>query len=206
MNSILQSLGQTLQLHELFKDEGYKEKINRENCLGSGGKLVDAYGGLVQKMWTEGVSVVSPNNFKYQIGQCAPQFSGYAQHDSQELLAFLLDGLHEDLNEVQDKPYYGEDIDTSGKTAQEIADETMQRHTSRNQSLIQDIFVGQFESTVTCVECDKVSVTYDPFMSVSVPLQSAGIVLCCIVLYCIVLYCSVLYCIVLYCMFSFVCL
>ncbi len=36
--------------------------------------------------------------FKQVVGKFAPQFSGYQQHDSQELLAFLLDGLHEDLN------------------------------------------------------------------------------------------------------------
>ena len=40
-----------------------------------------------------------------QVGRFAPQFSGYQQHDSQELLAFLCDGLHEDLNRIQKKPY-----------------------------------------------------------------------------------------------------
>ena len=55
------------------------------------------------------------------ISKFSPRFSGYQQHDSQELLAFLLDGvsiihvvripcqyflqLHEDLNLVKDKPY-----------------------------------------------------------------------------------------------------
>ena len=39
------------------------------------------------------------------IGKHAPQFVGNAQHDSKEFLAFLLDGLHEDLNQVRDKPY-----------------------------------------------------------------------------------------------------
>lgn len=34
-----------------------------------------------------------------------PQFSGSRQQDSQEFLQFLLDGLHEDLNRVKDKPY-----------------------------------------------------------------------------------------------------
>jgi hypothetical protein len=29
-----------------------------------------------------------------------PRFSGYQQHDSSELLSFLLDGIHEDLNRV----------------------------------------------------------------------------------------------------------
>jgi len=40
-----------------------------------------------------------------QVGRFAPQFSGYQQQDSQELLAFLLDGLHEDLNRIRKKPY-----------------------------------------------------------------------------------------------------
>lgn len=48
---------------------------------------------------------VSPSNFKYKLGRFAPQFQGYGQQDSQELLAFLLDGLHEDLNRIKRKPY-----------------------------------------------------------------------------------------------------
>ena len=46
------------------------------------------------------------------MGRYAPTFVGYAQHDSQELLAFLLDGLHEDLNLVRQKPY----VDMTVKT------------------------------------------------------------------------------------------
>ena len=52
------------------------------------------------------------------IGRHAPQFMGYAQHDSQELLAFLLDGLHEDLNQVIDKPYVDMSIDIEGREDQ----------------------------------------------------------------------------------------
>ena len=51
------------------------------------------------------MSSVSPKRFKWQLARFAPQFQGYAQQDSQELLAFLLDGLHEDLNRIQNKPY-----------------------------------------------------------------------------------------------------
>lgn len=52
-----------------------------------------------------GVGSVSPRAFKAKIAAFAPQFSGYQQHDSQEFLAFLLDGLHEDINRIQQKPY-----------------------------------------------------------------------------------------------------
>lgn len=50
--------------------------------------------------------LLSPSHpLQTQVGRFAPQFSGYQQQDSQELLAFLLDGLHEDLNRVKKKPY-----------------------------------------------------------------------------------------------------
>ena len=35
---------------------------------------------------------------QWTIGRYAPRFNGFQQHDSQELVAFLLDGLHEDTN------------------------------------------------------------------------------------------------------------
>ena len=34
-----------------------------------------------------------------------PEFEGYEQHDSQEFLAALLEGLGEDLNQVSQAPY-----------------------------------------------------------------------------------------------------
>ena len=49
------------------------------------------------------------------VGKFAPQFSGYQQQDSHELLAFLLDGLHEDLNLVLKKPYVDMTIKTEGR-------------------------------------------------------------------------------------------
>ena len=48
------------------------------------------------------------------VAQRASQFSGYAQHDAQEFMAFLLDGLHEDLNRVKKKPYT-ETVDSDGR-------------------------------------------------------------------------------------------
>lgn len=81
------------------------QDLNRTNPLGMKGELAEAFGALMVKLWRGGVSFVSPRAFKAKIGRFAPQFSGYQQHDSQEFLAFLLDGLHEDLNRIKSKPY-----------------------------------------------------------------------------------------------------
>lgn len=61
---------------------------------------------------------------QWTIGKYAPRFTGFQQHDSQELLAFLLDGLHEDLNRVHDKPYV-ELKDSGGRPDVEVAQEVM---------------------------------------------------------------------------------
>ena len=81
--------------------------MNPDDPLGMGGAIAEAFGGLMQRIWsTESTSSsYSPREFELQLQRFAPQFSGYQQHGSQELVAFLLDGLHEDLNRVLKKPY-----------------------------------------------------------------------------------------------------
>ncbi|PKU72046.1 Ubiquitin carboxyl-terminal hydrolase 8 [Dendrobium catenatum] len=89
-----------------------------------------------------------------------------------ELLAFLLDGLHEDLNRVKCKPYV-EVKDSDGRPDEEVANEYWQNHLARNDSVIVDVCQGQYRSTLVCPVCNKVSVTFDPFMYLSLPLPSS---------------------------------
>ena len=58
---------------------------------------------------------------------------------TQELLAFLLDGLHEDLNRVKKKPYI-EAKDADDRPDDEFAEECWNYHKARNDSIIVDKF------------------------------------------------------------------
>ena len=78
------------------------------------------------------------------------------QHDSQELLAFLLDGLHEDLNRILKKPYK-ELPDYDDMPDKEVAEHSWSYHKARNDSIIVDLFQGQFKSRLECNECHKVN-------------------------------------------------
>ncbi|CAI0402306.1 unnamed protein product [Linum tenue] len=170
MNSAIQCLAHTSKLTDYFLDD-YKKEINWENPLGMKGGLAVAFGDLLRKLWTPGSSSISPTIFKQRLATFAPQFSGYNQHDSQEFLAFLLDGLHEDLNRVKDKPYI-EGKDSEGRPDVEVAEECWQNHMARNDSIIVDISQGQYRSTLVCPICKKSSITFDPFMYLSLPLPS----------------------------------
>ncbi|XP_033335346.2 uncharacterized protein LOC117225727 [Megalopta genalis] len=53
------------------------------------------------------------------------------------------------------------------------ADKHWANHLGSNRSIIVDTFQGQFKSKVVCAVCKHVSVTYEPFMYLSVPLPHA---------------------------------
>ncbi|KAL9297639.1 hypothetical protein ACSQ67_023535 [Phaseolus vulgaris] len=170
MNSSIQCLVHTPPLVEYFLQD-YSDEINMENPLGMHGELALAFGDLLRKLWSSGQTAIPPRAFKSKLARFAPQFSGYNQHDSQELLAFLLDGLHEDLNRVKQKPYI-EMKDSDGRPDEEVASECWKNHMARNDSLIVDVCQGQYKSTLVCPECEKISITFDPFMYLSLPLPS----------------------------------
>ncbi|XP_062111877.1 ubiquitin carboxyl-terminal hydrolase 5 isoform X2 [Humulus lupulus] len=170
MNSAIQCLVHTPEFAKYFRED-YHQEINWQNPLGMVGELALAFGELLRKLWAPGRIPVAPRPFKNKLGRFAPQFNGYNQHDSQELLAFLLDGLHEDLNRVKHKPYI-KSRDADGRPDEEVADEYWANHIARNDSIIVDVCQGQYKSTLVCPVCNKVSVTFDPFMYLSLPLQS----------------------------------
>lgn len=67
------------------------------------------------------------------------QMLALTQTSHQELLAFLLDGLHEDLNRVRQKPYI-EIPDSNGRPDEELAEEAWRIYKARNNSFIADHF------------------------------------------------------------------
>ncbi|KAK7336407.1 hypothetical protein VNO77_16947 [Canavalia gladiata] len=170
MNSAIQCLVHTPEFARYFRED-YHREINWKNPLGMVGELALAFGELLRKLWAPGRTPIAPRPFKAKLARFAPQFSGHNQHDSQELLAFLLDGLHEDLNRVKHKPYI-KSRDADGRPDEEVADEYWANHIARNDSIIVDVCQGQYKSTLVCPVCNKVSVTFDPFMYLSLPLQS----------------------------------
>ncbi|XP_018417101.1 PREDICTED: ubiquitin carboxyl-terminal hydrolase 15 isoform X3 [Nanorana parkeri] len=169
MNSAIQCLSNTPPLTEYFLNDKYQDELNLDNPLGMRGEIAKSYAELIKQMWSGKYSYVTPRAFKTQVGRFAPQFSGYQQQDCQELLAFLLDGLHEDLNRIRKKPYI-QLKDAEGRPDEVVAEEAWENHIKRNDSIIVDIFHGLFKSTLVCPECSKISVTFDPFCYLTLPL------------------------------------
>ena len=63
-------------------DEGHSHRPLL-HLPGSGGKVACAYAELLGKLWAGNKASISPAEFKRTIGEFAPQFAGYRQHDAQ---------------------------------------------------------------------------------------------------------------------------
>jgi ubiquitin carboxyl-terminal hydrolase 4/11/15 len=124
------------------------------------GAVAESFGALLARLWVQNSSSssYSPREFKQTIARFAPSFSGYAEQDSQEFLAFLLDGLHEDLNRILKKPYVEKPEWEGGGSREllELAQKSWEGYMMRNDSVIVDLFQGQYKSTLICPECSKV--------------------------------------------------
>ncbi|KAF9914328.1 ubiquitin-specific protease doa4 [Lobosporangium transversale] len=179
MNSVIQCLIATPPLSRYFLDGSFKRNINIKNPLGTQGKLAEAFYDLISSMWSGQSLVVSPTSFRLAIGGFAPQFKGTEQHDSQEFLSFLLDGLHEDLKAEPRPPPPGDDEGSEADDARmeslpeyEASDIAWQRYLRRDNSIVVKLFQGQFKNRLCCTKCGKTSTTYNAFMYLALPIKA----------------------------------
>jgi ubiquitin carboxyl-terminal hydrolase 8 len=90
----------------------------------------------------------------------APQFADANQHDAQEFLIFLLDGLHEDLNRVlqrvnvETRPE--REAEVEALSTQIACEQEWSLYRMRNNSIVVDYFQGQFRNRMECMTCHKV--------------------------------------------------
>ncbi|KFY73598.1 hypothetical protein V499_06329 [Pseudogymnoascus sp. VKM F-103] len=176
MNSALQCIRSVEELTKYFLADEAEKELNTENPLGKGGNVALVYNALLRELYKEPPpSSITPRQFKNTFGRYFGSFSGYGQQDSQEFLGILLDALQEDLNRVKKKPYIekpdstDEMVDNPAalkKMAKEVWDITKRR----DDSVIGDLFTGMYKSTLVCPDCAKVSITFDPFSTVTMQL------------------------------------
>lgn len=222
INSAVQCLSNCIELTNYFLLNYYKQDLNRRNKMGSGGQVALAYFDLLQKLWLEKNEYVSPINFRRVFGDVVKFFSDSNQHDSPEMLAFLLDILHEDLKRsnfsysnknlniynVKDSgndkdeednnfssisknkinkqalnafinynnnnndvnlvmPNTNSNTNTmsiSVKNEFELATNSWEQYIKVEDSIIVDLFHGQYKNQIYCPKCETISTTFDPFV------------------------------------------
>ena len=192
MNCIVQCLGSTHHLTRFFfpnlstssNSLSYRQHININNKLGTKGILTNNFVGLLINMFTNNSKYFTPTEFKKVIGSLSPghQFATSDQQDCNEFLTFILDGLHEDLNQMailspEEKKQISELTPEQEKTREYLpvrlaSTIEWERYLKLNFSVIVDYFQGQYLSQLKCLECRNTSTTYNAFSVLSLPIPN----------------------------------
>ena len=172
INSTLQCLFNTYDLSKYFLQNIYKKEINKQNKQGYNGKIAEAFANLLYEMQMTNLPKLNPINFLRIFFTNNKSLNLRHQQDAQEFLSILLDCLHEDLNRITNKPYILLEEQKDNENDSEASQRFWNLYKKRENSIIVDLFHGQFKSKIICSGCGKSSITYEPFIFLGLPIPS----------------------------------
>ena len=170
INSTLQCLFNTNDLSNYFLQNYYKKEINIHNKQGYKGEIVEAFANLLRKVKSSNNTRINPIDFIRTFFTKNKSLNLRNQQDAQEFLSLLLDSLHEDLNRITNKPYVLLEEQKETESDLEASKRFWDLYKKRENSIIVDLFHGQFKSKITCLTCNKSSITYEPFIFLGLPI------------------------------------
>lgn len=144
-----------------------EKKANEIILTNEYSKLIKA---LWSSKWTPQGSSLEPKSFHELIQRCDNRFAGFDQHDSQEVLALILDNLHEGLK-------YDVDITYSGKAKHNLdkitiaSIQNLKKDLDNKYSIIVELFFGQFINKIMNQKDDSLVINkFEMFSMLTVPI------------------------------------
>ena len=154
LNSCLQVLNHTYELHFLLDSDKCKKYIKNTNDS----VILNEWNNLRNLMWSDN-GVISPNKFVYNVQQIARRknkeiFTGWAQNDMSEFLLFMVDCLHNSISRKITMKISGSPKNNVDKTA--ITCYEMLRNVySTEYSEIMEMFYGIYVTNISSLNAKK---------------------------------------------------
>ena len=166
INSVLQCLSNTRDLTKYFLSESFKKELN-----GSDGEISQSYYELIKQLWNGyNDEYINTRPFKQTFCRQTKLFCNEEQQDAHEFLNALLDNLHNELNRVTQKPSIEFEEQKEGESDEVASNKWWDCYKSRDDSIIVDLFKGQYKITNKCSGCGHKSITYDQYMTLDLPI------------------------------------
>ena len=185
MNATLQCLLHTSELNAYFLNtySNDKNNLNEKNkSIVSYGQVSNAYYELVKGVCENefksknsnpsntsikiDTQPFSPKNFKRILSNCNSQFKQFDFNTAKDLILYLMQTIHEELN------YFGDSPSSNLSRPNQYNRENtfmffMNSYNSHNYSIISNIFYGTYEDKTLCKKCNIVLYNFHKFEFVS---------------------------------------
>ena len=186
MNATLQCFCHIEKFINFFKYSSQINNIiqNNKNNLSSSFKL------LIEKLWPDNYDnnnnsykYYAPDEFKNKISNMNELFKGIEANDSKDLVNFIIMTLHEELNKAEnifDHNNNSNNNNSNNNSNNSILDQSnqqlifkhfMKSFTSKNQSIISDLFYSTICTITQCFNCHLKLYNYQIYFFIVFPLE-----------------------------------
>lgn len=172
MNATIQCLLATIPLSQIFLGDRWREFV-QPNWKGSHGVMPEIYANLIRNLWKNDVHAIRPSSLRKFCARLNGEWGVDRQQDAKEFFDFLVDCLHEDLNDRWERSPLQplterEEMRRERMPIRNVSDIEWARYSHRESSFISNLFAGQHASRLRCTTCQGTSTTYEAFYSISV--------------------------------------
>ena len=162
MNSTIQCLSNIKELSDFL--------INNFSSFNSTSNiLTTAYTNLLFELIInkDNKKFIDPTEFKNIIGELNPLFEGLQAADSKDLLFFLIEQLHNELNKPNQKiNFFNKNfkiLESDAQNENKMLQNFLQEFSCINNSIISKNFYGVLRSIMTCEECKITKYSFQTF-------------------------------------------
>ena len=165
MNATIQCFCHVSNLKNYFlnKQKVLKDMQNK-HC-----PLTKEFYNLINNLWKEsfeGKSFYAPVGFKDVISQMNPLFKGIAANDSKDLILFLFENIHNEINNPEMQQYQIQNA-TDNPDLQEFRND----YYPKNSSIIIKTFYFEHQNELKCLKCGDSRVSYNIYNILVFPLE-----------------------------------
>jgi len=155
MNATIQCLCHVLNMKKYFQDrQSVFKDTNNKNC-----PLTLEFYKLVKNLWKDkyhGKNYFTPRDFKSLISQMNPLFKGIAANDSKDLIIFIYENMHNEINKEGQYNNYNNNYHNN-KTLQLFR----KNYYSLNSSFLINTFYFEQQSDLKCLSCQFNKASYN---------------------------------------------
>ena len=167
MNATLQCFCHIKKFVLFFKNND-KDFTNKKTLSFSFKTLIDNL--YPEDYNSESNKYYSPEEFKQKISTLNPLFEGIAANDAKDLVNFIIMQLHDELNKVKgDKVQNNNFIDQRNPSL--VLNNFVNNFTSKNQSIISDLFYAMNKTITRCSGCNATIYNYQTYFFLVFPLE-----------------------------------
>ena len=172
MNATLQCLSNTKKLTDFFlknfKDDDPKKIMSNE------------YYKVIKNLWKRENNKMSysPYSFKEVLSKENPLFAGIAANDSKDLINFLLERFHQELNIINNNinNNVNDNLLNLDQTNENLMLKSfLDEYTQKFNSIISNLFYGILETKSQCKGCNMIKFNFQVFSFIEFPLEQVNL-------------------------------